>query len=306
MSTYNTDKKYLSQSIESILNQNYKNIEFIIVCDGSEDEYKYIKSNFNDKRIKLILHKKNMGLPYSLNEGIANSKGKYIARMDDENPRIEICGMYAECFGDFSGINKIYYLKPNEIECQMLFIPMLIHPTVMFSKSFFNRNLYYDEKFKCAQDFDLWTRSVKSDNIAIIPKVGLMYRIHSTQAGQKKRNIQIEFTKKILKRNAKKIVNTNTNNIYIQSIINMLEIFYGLEELNKDNYLDIGILIKKIVKENKNFNKKSLKKTLFNRYVSLIIKNKLFLKCFDYRIFNIVFNFENFKFFIWKISNQII
>ena len=43
MSTYNTEKEYLNAAIESVLNQNYKNIEFIIICDGSEEEYKYIK-----------------------------------------------------------------------------------------------------------------------------------------------------------------------------------------------------------------------------------------------------------------------
>ena len=85
MSVYNGDK-YLSDSIESILNQTYENFEFIIINDGSEDSSIDIINKYMnyDKRIVLI-NRKNRGLAYSLNEGIAKSKGEYIARMDADD-----------------------------------------------------------------------------------------------------------------------------------------------------------------------------------------------------------------------------
>lgn len=52
MSTYNTDKEYLKLSIESILNQTYTNLEFIIVNDGSEEDLKII-SQYKDKRMTI-------------------------------------------------------------------------------------------------------------------------------------------------------------------------------------------------------------------------------------------------------------
>ena len=84
MSTYNTPEEFLKKSIDSILNQTYSNIEFIIVCDGNREEYEKIKK-INDNRIKVLLNDNNRGLPYSLNFAIENSTGDYIARMDSDD-----------------------------------------------------------------------------------------------------------------------------------------------------------------------------------------------------------------------------
>ena len=86
MSVYNNGN-YLEQSIKSILNQKYKNLEFIIINDGSTDNTekiirKYLKKKFN---ILFINSKKNYGLPYMLNLGIKYSKGLYIARQDADD-----------------------------------------------------------------------------------------------------------------------------------------------------------------------------------------------------------------------------
>ena len=85
MSTYNTDSEMLKESINSILNQTYKNIELIIVNDGSnKDDLKVIKS-FNDNRIRVVNNKVNEGLAISLNKAIDISNGIYIARMDSDD-----------------------------------------------------------------------------------------------------------------------------------------------------------------------------------------------------------------------------
>ena len=90
MSTYNRaslDHNLLSKAIESILNQTYKEFEFIIINDGSIDETKNILAEFQkkDSRIKILTNEKNEGLPNSLNKGLAIAQGKYIARMDDDD-----------------------------------------------------------------------------------------------------------------------------------------------------------------------------------------------------------------------------
>ena len=76
---------YLKDAVKSILNQSYKNFEFIIVNDASTDgTFKYLK-NLKDKRIKLIDNLKNLGLAASLNKALTASKGSYIARMDADD-----------------------------------------------------------------------------------------------------------------------------------------------------------------------------------------------------------------------------
>ena len=83
MSVYNGEK-YLKEAIDSILNQTYKDFEFIIVNDGSTDESLEIIKSYNDPRIVLI-RQENKGLATALNEGIKIAKGEYIARMDADD-----------------------------------------------------------------------------------------------------------------------------------------------------------------------------------------------------------------------------
>ena len=76
---YNIEK-YLSQCIESIINQNYKNIEIILVNDGSTDKSGDICDSYSlkDNRIKVI-HKKNEGVSIARNTGLKVATGEYIA-----------------------------------------------------------------------------------------------------------------------------------------------------------------------------------------------------------------------------------
>lgn len=89
MCVYNT-AKYLNKSINSILNQTYENIEFIIINDGSTDEsltvlQKIIKNNKSKKEIILVDNKKNMGAAYCRNLGIEKASGEYIGFIDSDD-----------------------------------------------------------------------------------------------------------------------------------------------------------------------------------------------------------------------------
>ena len=86
MSTYNETEEELLLSIDSILNQSYKNIEFIIVNDNPKNVniMNAIKKR-NDKRIKVIVNDTNKGLVDSLNIALDNATGKVIARMDADD-----------------------------------------------------------------------------------------------------------------------------------------------------------------------------------------------------------------------------
>ena len=86
MSSYNSEET-IEKSILSILNQDYKNIEFLIVDDCSTDSSLSIMKRLreDDKRIKIIENKKNIGLTKSLNKLLKISNGKYIARQDSDD-----------------------------------------------------------------------------------------------------------------------------------------------------------------------------------------------------------------------------
>jgi teichuronic acid biosynthesis glycosyltransferase TuaG len=81
---YFRKKKFIKKTLNSVINQTYKNIEIILIYDDDKkQDLNYIKELIKiDKRIKLIINKKNIGAGNSRNKGILNSKGKFISFID--------------------------------------------------------------------------------------------------------------------------------------------------------------------------------------------------------------------------------
>lgn len=303
MSTHKTDSEQLDVSINSILNQTYKNIEFIIVFDGDREEYNRVNKKYGNK-LKTILNEKNMGLPTSLNIAIKNASGEYIARMDgddisikdriakqveylNEHKDVYVCGTSAQLFGNINKKKTIYLKSAEEIKIQMLYKATLIHPTVMVRREIFDE-YKYNEEFKCSQDFELWSRISDKYQIAFLPFIGLNYRVHSKQASIEKREEQSKLSKKVIKSNTNKITGK-----YNEKIYSTLCVLGGREPLSKYNYKEISDNIDYIIEKNTSYDKKTLKKVLYNRYFELIIKNKIiplqifaFAKCF--KIYNLI------------------
>ena len=154
MGVYNC-KNYnlLRKSVESILQQTYKDYEFIICNDGSTnntlEELKKIAQS--DSRIKIISYEKNRGLNHALNECLAVSQGKYIARQDDddvskperlkkqvqfldENREYAIVGTCADVF-DNNGIWGEYTVPEKPQKGDFLWNSPFMHPTTMMRKA---------------------------------------------------------------------------------------------------------------------------------------------------------------------------
>ena len=84
---YYKKKKYISETVNSVLDQSYKNFEIIIIYDDeSFEDLNYIEQiKKKDKRISIIKNKKNSGAGASRNVGISKSKGKYLAFLDADD-----------------------------------------------------------------------------------------------------------------------------------------------------------------------------------------------------------------------------
>ena len=80
-------RKYFKKSINSVLTQTYKNFEVIIIYDDqNRDELKFVKETIlKDKRVKLIINKKNIGAGYSRNIGIQKAKGEFVCFIDADD-----------------------------------------------------------------------------------------------------------------------------------------------------------------------------------------------------------------------------
>ena len=84
---YFKKKSFIDQSISSVLNQSYSNIEIIIVYDDEEkSDLEYLRKIYNsNKKIKIIVNEKNLGAGFSRNRGIREAKGKYVCFIDSDD-----------------------------------------------------------------------------------------------------------------------------------------------------------------------------------------------------------------------------
>lgn len=200
MAVYNSEK-YLGAAIESILNQDFIDFEFIIINDGSSDESEEIIDRYarRDRRIQ-IYSQTNQGLPKSLNRGIDLATGKYIARMDADDlslperlskqfafmeryPDISICGTWIELIGDEDKYIDRYPTTHNTICCWLLFAIGLAHPSVMMRREILLENkLYYDPSYVYCEDYEFWVRLSANLRLANLPEVLLSYRLPSKQS----------------------------------------------------------------------------------------------------------------------------
>lgn len=317
MSTFKTANKYLKDSIDSILNQTYRNLELIIICDGAREDEEYITNNYDDERIKIIRHEQNEGLAKSLNDGIKLAKGKYIVRMDsddislknrikqqvnfmEKHPTVAVSSMLAKCFGDVNMKKMIVNQLPEEIEVELLYKNTLIHSSIIMRREYLiKNNILYNEEFRYSQDYELWSRIVNHNNIAIINRVGIKYRVHSQQVTVKKKDIQRALTDKVITRNSKKIKGKNSKDI----------LFYlnGKEKITIENYQNVIKGISEIIQKNEYFDPKILRNVLYNRFFQLTISNKeIILKMLqneEYR--EMIFTRKNFRYFINKIKEVV-
>ena len=191
MSCYNESNR-IEKSINSVLNQTYKNFEFIIINDCSTDQTdKLIKKiQLNDKRIIIINNNVNLGLTKSLNKGIGLCKGKYIARIDPDdniyNNRLKKQLNFLEQNPDYSMvgaqrliIDKINNNKwkdrlptsSNDIKKNAIIRNPFFHSLVMIRKKTLVDVGCYDESFRYVQDYELWSRVIYQYRTANLEEV---------------------------------------------------------------------------------------------------------------------------------------
>ena len=205
MPVYNGEQ-FVGKAVESILNQTFKEFEFIIIDDKSTDSSLKIIKSFDDSRIKLVLNKKNLGVATSLNRGIQYSKGQYIARMDaddisypnrleeqlsflENNPGISVLGTYASLFKENGRIWGNHRPPVLPTLAGWLWGSQVIHASVMMKKHDVQRAGGYDPRTYRVEDYDLWLRMIrKGYAIRTLPKI--LYSIHWDLSDYSRKNLK--------------------------------------------------------------------------------------------------------------------
>ena len=199
MSVFNSED-YLSEAIDSILNQTLSDFEFIIIDDGSKDNSINIIEKYaaGDLRILLVKNPVNIGLASSLNKGILLAQGMYIARQDADDVsalnRLELQTTYAishpgldiigsNCFViDISG-ETVYearvYSKDNKFFDKLLNKQAIFpHGSAFMKKEMLIKYGMYDSRFYYVQDGELWLRALSHNaNIYVMDESLYYYRV---------------------------------------------------------------------------------------------------------------------------------
>lgn len=195
MPVYNAEK-YLSEAIESILGQTYKDFEFLIVNDGSSDKSVELIEFYHDSRIKLVNNAENIGLSATLNIGIDLALGKYIARMDSDDislpTRLEKQMEFMEAHPDYAMVstwartisedgkfkreNRRYH---RHSYYNLIFTNDIWHPSVLCKKEALVALGKYPNSY--AEDFYLWSKMSKYYKIHKLDEALILYR-HSASS----------------------------------------------------------------------------------------------------------------------------
>lgn len=260
MSVYKEPLEWLRQSIDSILNQTYRNFEFIIICDNpyANDNIELLKDYaIKDSRIKLILNAENIGLTRSLNRGLAIARGKYIARMDaddislpdrfekqyifmENHPEVIVLGTNINYIGKGAKfkINESFRYSDAEIRAQMIFDNSLVHPSVLIRRSVLvEHSICYDENYRQSQDYRLWEQLLPYGEFSNLKDKLLHYRISEQQITKSNASGQLNLANSVRIRIQQKwlvslgVYVTDTELIY--NPYKIIEILKGIKGISK-------------------------------------------------------------------------
>ena len=192
-------EKYLQEAIDSILRQTFPDFELVILDDGSTDTSSAIAKSYNDPRIRFY-RQENAGLAAALNNAIGYAKGKYIARMDqddissekrleiehrflEENIAIGLVGTWISIIDDRGKLvaHKKEPVTPHEIRRKIQTYNCFNHGTVMFRRSVYDQAGGYLVAFPEStpnEDYSLWLRMLEFCEGENIPQFLYFWRRH--------------------------------------------------------------------------------------------------------------------------------
>jgi glycosyltransferase involved in cell wall biosynthesis len=218
---YNAEKT-IRRAVESILSQTYTGFELIIINDGSADLTQGILDSFDDERMR-VFRQENRGLVASLNRGIKESVGEYIARMDADDfamperlekqvefmknhPTVGVLGTAVKTvYSDGTERVRLRPMDTGSIKKNIVRICPFCHSSVMIRKKVFDEVGTYDAskdgaKKLLVEDYDLWVRILAVGyDLANLPDV-LMTYYREPDSILRSRSISMRIKQQVLSR----------------------------------------------------------------------------------------------------------
>lgn len=218
LSVYNGEK-YICAAVESMLQQTYSDFEFVIVDDGSRDSTAELLRRYSDQRIRIVTNEKNLGLTKSLNIGLRESCGKYIARIDaDDYAKPDRLQKQYDFMQRFSGVGFLATwahvvdeqdaivsvlntrLSAEDIYYTIYFRNCIVHSSVMYDRELILSIGGYDETISMGQDCELWYRVSKVTQMHMLCEPLVTVRVTSESISTRYRVPQRALAASIVKK----------------------------------------------------------------------------------------------------------
>jgi Glycosyl transferase family 2 len=201
MPAYNAGR-FIIEAVESVLTQEFRDLEMIVVDDNSSDDTRALLATIPDQRVRILSQTEHRGQAAALNVGLEAAGGEFVAIHDaDDVSRPRRLGDQVRAFEksrelvligstfeliDEAGTTIGRKLRPTsdtDIRWHLLFMNPFAHSSVMFRRSLLLRHadLRYDARFGPALDYDLWSRMLQHGRGANLVHPLVKYRIHAEQ-----------------------------------------------------------------------------------------------------------------------------
>ncbi len=217
MTVYN-GVKFLAEAVESVLNQTFEDFESLIIDDASTDASVELIRSYEDSRIRLVLNGENMGQAASLNVGLELARGRYVARLDqddismprrldaqkrllDSRPDVGVVCAWEHSIDEKGRKVREWRSEITDFGAYIgtltLGLCPVWHPSTMFRRDLVTELGGYNPDFAPAEDFELWVRIAQARfGGAIVPEFLVLQRIHGGRQSETRQVVQEQNTRR--------------------------------------------------------------------------------------------------------------
>lgn len=197
---------FVGGAVESVLAQTFDDFELLVLDDCSPDESATIAAGFRDPRLRVLQNERNLGQVATLNRGLREARGEYVARIDqddvslparftrqvellDAEPSVAVVGTWSDIVDDEGArMEELRTRLDGVVDAIFLILVSrlpIMHPSVMFRRGAVLEAGGYDEAVRYCEDMDLWRRlALAGHGLRVVPEPLLHYRVHGGQQSQ--------------------------------------------------------------------------------------------------------------------------
>ncbi len=231
----------VTSTIKSILGQTYSNLEVLIVDNASTDTTVKEIESIDDPRIRLLINEENKGQTFSLNRGLKEAKGKYIARIDsddiavperiekqvrfmEENPEYVLIGSWVRFISDDDKLGMVVKMPVTDEGLRLMHTVAcgMYHPSAMYKTDTIRVfDISYDPEIHMAEDYDLWVKLMEHGKACNLGEALIYYRRGNDNDSRRHENVMRKESTEIRRRVCGKLECSEEQRTEIYNIIDI-------------------------------------------------------------------------------------